>query len=209
MIKKITTKWLESHRACPEAVERFNNQKERDPIRLLELMIRSKNKKILGWANWLIVRIMNKKHQVKYAVYSAELILDNFETQFSDDPRPRQAIEAVKKYLKNQTQENIDNARTAAQSAWSAVRSAEYAALSAGYAVRSAEYAALSTGYAVRSAAQSAGSAAWSAEYAARSAGLSAAWSAGYAAWSAEYAAEYKKTLIKILKYGIEVLRKK
>jgi hypothetical protein len=185
--KKVTTKWLESHRACTEAVERFKKQSLREPIPLLERMIRSKNKELLSWANWLIVRIMNKKQRVEYAVYAAELVLPNFETQFSDDPRPREAIEAAKKYLKNQTQENIDNARTAAQSVGYAAES-----------TLSAEHAAWSAWYAIRSA----GSAAWSA-------GLSAAWSAGYAAWSAEYAAEYKKTLIKILKHGIKVLRKK
>jgi hypothetical protein len=133
MIKKVTTKWLESHGACDEAIERFKNQKERDPIKLLELMIRSNHKEILDWANWLIVRIMNKKQRVEYARYA---IL-------------------------------------------SAIRSAEYAAWSAWYAAWSAEYAA------------------WSAEYAARSTARSA------------MSAEYKNTLIKILKHGIEALRKK
>jgi hypothetical protein len=139
MIKKITTKWLNSHSACYEAVEKFKKQKECDPIKLLRLMIRSNHKEILEWANWLIVRIMNKKQRVEYAKSAA----------------------------------------------WYATNSA---AFSGAFSAESAKYAA-------KSAAWYAAKSALSAELAA----LSAAQSAGYA--------EYKNTLIKILKHGIKVLK--
>jgi len=77
--------------------------------------------KVLEWYPW------TKKDSISLAIYSAELVLGNFEKEYPDDKRPRQAIEAAKKVLKNDTEEN----RSAALSAKSAALSAEDAALSA------------------------------------------------------------------------------
>ena len=104
-----------------------------------------------------------KKDSVALSIFAAELILDNYEKQYPNDKRPREAIEAAKKVLKDDSKKN----RSAARSAWSAARSA---ARSAESAVRSARSAARSA----RSAARSARSAAWSA-WSARSAARSAA----------------------------------
>ena len=57
-----------------------------------------------------------KKDSVKLAVFSAELVLKNYEIEYPKDLRPRQAIEAAKKVLFEDTEEN----RSAAWSAWSA-----------------------------------------------------------------------------------------
>jgi hypothetical protein len=110
-----------------------------------------------------------KKDSLKLAIFSAELVLKNFEKKYPDDLRPRQAIEAAKKVLFKDTTKNRSAAESAAWSAaWSAAESA-------------------------RSAAESAWSAAESARSAAESAAWSAAWSAARsAAWSAE-SAVYKK----------------
>ena len=89
-----------------------------------------------------------KKDSVSLAIFAAELVLPNFEKQYPNDKRPREAIEAAKKVLKNNCKKNRD---VAAEAAESAARSA---------------------------AAESAWSAAWSAWSAAWSAARSAAWSA-------------------------------
>ena len=104
-----------------------------------------------------------KEDSVSLAIFAAELCIDNFEKEYPDDKRPRQAIEAAKAYLKNPSEENMSAAGSAALSARSAALSARSAA---------------------ESAALSAGSAAWSAGSAAES----AAWSAGSAALSARSA---------------------
>src|SRR3990167_2648382 len=65
-----------------------------------------------------------KKDSVSLAIFSAELVLNNFEKKYPDDKRPRQAIEAAKRVLKNDTAKN----RSAA---WSAARSAAWSAESA------------------------------------------------------------------------------
>ena len=147
----------------------------------------------------------DKKDSVALSIFASELCLENYEKLYPEDRRPREAINAAKKVMENDTEENrsaaenaaesaaenagsaaesarsarsaAENAGSAAENAWSAARSAESAA-------RSAESAAWSAGSA-RSAARSAWSASWSAESAAWSAAESASWSAWSAAWSA------------------------
>ena len=142
------------------------------------------------WSDMRIIRAWKwqKKDSIALAIFSAELCLDNFEKVYPDDKRPREAIEAAKKYLDNPTEENRSAAWSAAQSAvWSAAQSAEGAAQSAARSARSAAQSA------AQSVAQSAAqSAAWSAESAAWSAVASAAQSAQSAqsaAWSAAQSA--------------------
>lgn len=93
-----------------------------------------------------------KKDSVALAIFAAELTLANFEKGYPDDKRPRQAIEAAKKVLEADTEENRSAAELAAElaarsvarsaaesvarsaawsAAWSAARSAESAARSA------------------------------------------------------------------------------
>ncbi len=98
-----------------------------------------------------------KKDSVALSIFSAELCLKEFEKVFPDDKRPREAIEAAKKWLAEPTKENE---LSAAWSAWSAARSAESAARSAESAAESAESAAESAAWSAESAAESA---AWSA----------------------------------------------
>ena len=58
-----------------------------------------------------------KKDSVALAIYAAELCLKNFEKDFPDDRRPREAIKAAKKWLKNPTKENESAASAAARAA--------------------------------------------------------------------------------------------
>ena len=96
-----------------------------------------------------------RKDSLSLAIYAAEKVLSNFEKEFPNDKRPREAIEAAKKVLFKDTKKNRDAVRSAAWSAesaaWSAARSVAWSA---------------------------ARSVAWSAESAARSAAWSAAESA-------------------------------
>jgi len=140
-----------------------------------------------------------KKDSVALAIYSAELCLKNFEKVHPNDKRPRQAIEAAKKWLKGKiTDEELSAAESVESAVWSAAWSAWSAARSA--AKSAAWFAAWSVRYAAKSATESAESAAWSAtwsvRYAARSAAESAAWSVRYVAWSARYAARSARSAV-------------
>jgi hypothetical protein len=139
----------------------------------------------LDWANWLIVRIMTYKQYVSYAVFSAESVLDIYEKKYPNDNRPRKAIEAAKLCVKSPTKKNkdaADAAANAASAAASAAANAAYAAYAASAAANTAN-----TAYAADAAAYAA----------------SAAASAAYAADAAD--AEMK---IKILNYGLKLLKK-
>ena len=109
----------------------------------------------------------NKKDSVALSIFSAELVIANYEKLYPNDKRPREAIEAARKVLLNDTETNRSAARSAASAARSAASAARSAAESAAWSAASAESAAWS--------AESAESAAWSAESAesaARSAAL-------------------------------------
>ena len=178
-MKKITIEWLKSKDACHDGLDWFVEQgKEVEPIPLLKLLIEENQ---IDWANWLLVRVMDYSQYVSYAVFAAEQVIKNYEKQYPDDKRPREAIEASKKCIENPSEENKKEAARAANSAsYSAARAAYWAACAA-------------------SAASAADSAAWGAVNAADSA-------ADRSAYRAARAAKSAKILKKILKYGIKLL---
>ena len=97
------------------------------------------------WRKMKIVKAYNwtKKDSVALAIFSAELVLDIFEKQYPGDLRPRNAIKAAKKVLKNDNEKNRSAARSSTLAAWSA-----WAAWSAAWsAIWSAESAAWSAAW--------------------------------------------------------------
>ena len=133
---------------------------------LAEVEVRGKNLKQEDKEVWQEMRITKtfkwtKKDSLKLAIFSTELVLKNFEKEYPDDKRPREAIEAAKKVLFKDTAKNRSAARSAAESAAGSAESAAESAWSAGSAAGSA--------WSARSAAGSAGSAEsdWSAAWSA------------------------------------------
>ena len=150
-----------------------------------------------GWCRWLFARVLSKKERVEIAVFSANLVLHIFEEKYPDDDRPREAIEAAKKYLESP----FSNA--AADSAYAAA----YAAADAAYAAADAAYAAADA------AAYAAADAAYAAAYAATTdsaaaATDSAAAAAAYAIY-AVYAAAKKGTQEMIINEVLLIIEKR
>jgi len=85
------------------------------------------------WENMRVIKAYKwtKKDSVSLSIYAAELCLKNFEDIYPDDKRPRDAIDAAKKWLEIPTTKNRSAAESAAESA---ARSARFAAESAGSA---------------------------------------------------------------------------
>jgi len=100
---QITVQFLEKINTCREAIELFKQQDKTDDIEILNELIRQDR---LCWANWLIVRLMKYKEYVSYAVYAAEQVIDIYEEKYPDDKRPRKAIEAAKRCIKNPSRRN-------------------------------------------------------------------------------------------------------
>ena len=106
---------------------------------LAEVEVKGKSKKESDKEVYSDMRIVKawkwqKKDSVALSIFSAELCLYEFEKVYSDDKRPREAIEIAKKWLLEPTKENESAARSAA---WSAAWSAALAAASAALAARS------------------------------------------------------------------------
>jgi hypothetical protein len=135
------------------------------------------------WSEMRVIKTWKwtKKESLKLAIFSAELVLPNYEKLYKDKA-PRLAIEAAKKVLFKDTKAN----RSAAWSARSAAESARSAAWSA-------------------ESAESAWSAAWSAAESARSA--ESAESARLAAWSAAWSAAESAVIKKIQKYFKQIIK--
>ena len=178
IITQITDDWIKKNDPCRQAIKNWWDKKERSPIKILELLIEDKK---YDWANWFIVRIMKYTGYVAYAVYAAESVINFYEKKYPDDKRPRKAIEAGKKCIKDPSKKNKAAARAAARAAADAA--AGVAAYAAAYAAADATYAA----YAAADAADAAARAA---------AGVAAGVAAGAA------------MQLKILEFGMELLIK-
>ena len=87
----ISKEWLKEKSACSDGVKWFNAQKETNAIKVIKKLIKENQS---SWANWTIVRVMNYKKYVSYAVFAAEQVIDIFEKKYPNDKRPRAAIEA-------------------------------------------------------------------------------------------------------------------
>jgi len=215
---KLTEKWLRDHNACNLGITWFLNQEETDPIKLITQAI--KKKQHLDWANWLIVRLMKYKQYVLYAVFAAEQVIDIFEKEYPDDDRPRKAIEAAKKCIKRRSKKNKAIAYAAVfavstlthATAWASDATAWAAAAAAwaSNAAWAAYDAAHATAWASDAAAWAApAAAAWAsnAAWAAYDAAWAAAWAAARAASAARAAINDIRMMIKILKYGLSLLK--
>ena len=197
---KVTVEWLKEQKACKPGVDRFI-LKHKQSAELETVINGHIEDNTLDWANWLIVRKMTHKQQIRYAIFAAEQVLSLYEGKYPDDKRPRQAIEAAKAVLKK----NNVKTREAARAAWAAVEEAT------AWAAEAAARAALTAAEAaVEAAALTAARAAWAAveataEAAARAAARAAAEAA---ADEAAEAAARAAMIIKILEYGLKLIYK-
>ena len=127
MNKKLTARWLTSKGACQDGIEWFkdNAQGITDPIKVLRFGIKHDK---LDWVNWLIVRLMTHRQLVRYACYAARQTLPDYESEYPDDRRVRDAIVAAKRWAKNPTEDNARAAIAASIAASIAARAASSAA---------------------------------------------------------------------------------
>jgi len=181
---KVTDKWLERWEPCEYAVNFVKEKtKSRCEFEILNILI---DNEWLVDANWFIVRRMTYKQYVKYACYAAKQVLPTFEKKYPYEKRPRKAIAAALKCAKNPSKENKTAAAHAAYAADAyAYADADAYADAAAYAAAHAAYAA----------------------YAADAADAAA--HAAYAAYAADAADAIKEMRLKILKYGIKLLKEK
>ena len=116
---KVTKAWIKKWGPCSEAVDWFNNQPLRDSVEIINYFIEhaKESDDYLDWALWSIPRFLGRKGRIAIAIYSAGLVLSNFEEKFPNDNRPREAIEAAKKVQESNTKKNRDAAESARSAA--------------------------------------------------------------------------------------------
>ena len=186
-MKTVTKEFLQKHDACNSGMEWVIENKliGLTPKEFIDKLMTSGK---FSWANWLIVRLMNKKQKVMYAIFAAEQVLHIFEERYKNDLRPRKAVEAAKAYLKNPSKKTKQDAYAAAHAA-TAARAAAHAASAAAYAYATA-YAAAADAHAAAAAADAAAD----------------AYAAAYAADAADAYAAEKQMQITIINYGLTLI---
>ena len=184
---KINIAWMIKN-GCEGGVEWFQSNFE-GWVEGKEAIQRCMEDGLYSDANRGIVKLMAYEQYVKYAVYAAKQVLDIYEKRYPYDKSPRQTIQAAQKCIKTPSKQNK-------ASAASATYAASAASADSADSVAYAAYAASATSAAYAAYAASADSAAYAAH---------AAYAASVA--YADYAAERKKMQIKILKYGLRLLK--
>ena len=132
---KITKKWLKEQGACSEGVDWFMAFGKTDSVDVISGLLEAER---FNWANWLIVRLLDRKNHIRYAIFAAEQVISIFEKKCPEDKRPRLAIEAAKAVIENDTKET----RAAACAAYAAANTAAYVAYAAAAAAMAAAWAA-------------------------------------------------------------------
>jgi len=127
---KITKKWLEEKRACCSENDMDRAEKElKGDVKLITDTLLKEDR--FNDANWLLTKLMNKKQCVEYAVFAAKQVLGVFEKKHPNDKKPRKAIEAAEKYLKDPSENNKKAAAYAYAYAAYAANAYAYAAAAA------------------------------------------------------------------------------
>jgi hypothetical protein len=111
---KLTTEWLDENRACFGGREWLKDQKSIDALMVLKLLAKTDQ---WSWFRWLAARLMTHAQKVEWAIFCAEQVIDIYEKRHPKNTRPREAIEAAKKWLKDPSEENKKAAKTAAAAA--------------------------------------------------------------------------------------------
>ena len=123
MLPQIDRRWLTRQGACKEGKKWYLANCDADPIKGVKQLLDGGRP---DWANWLLSKLLTGGQNIRYAVYAAKQVLEIYEEKYPDDKRPRRAIRAAERCLKNPTPEN----RAAADAA-DAADAAAYAAYAA------------------------------------------------------------------------------
>jgi hypothetical protein len=93
---EISKAWLDIFDA-PQAVrDLWKKKKEINPRVTIEALIK---KGKYSMASWVLVRALNRKNKVKYALYALELTIKAFEARYPDDHGPKKAVQTGKEAL--------------------------------------------------------------------------------------------------------------
>ncbi len=206
---------------CADELAWYVSNPGRTVEKTIETLLGSSESEKYNWTNWLLTHVFTKEQNIKYAIFAAKEVLYLFEAKHPGDLRPKNAIEAAEKYLITEGADAVgvaawaaawaaraaaDATRAAADATWAAAWAARDAA--GAWAARDAADAAV---WAARAAADAAADASWAAAdatWAAARAAADATWAAGGRGAARDAADAARDALyIKIISYGLELLK--
>lgn len=118
----ITKEWLEENEACIAGKNWvLKNAPNMEGVELVKRVAKYK----WDWANWLIVRLMDRKQCVAYVRYAAEQVFHIYEDKYPNNRRLELAIEIARKVSENDVAKNRDD-----DAAYAAADDAVYAVYS-------------------------------------------------------------------------------
>ena len=79
---KITKKWLKEQGACSAGVDWFMAFGKTDSVDVISGLLEAER---FNWANWLIVRLLDRKNHIRYAIFAAEQVISIFEKKCPED----------------------------------------------------------------------------------------------------------------------------
>jgi len=91
---KITKKWLGNNRACWGGLKWYdeNNLRRAEHTKLINMLVDDGE---VFWSFWLISRLLNLRHNSRWACNSARLVLPIFESEKPHDNSARKCIECA------------------------------------------------------------------------------------------------------------------
>ena len=109
---RVTKNWLVKHDACSDGMSFVNEHKliDTDECYFIRQLVKLDKH---DWALWLLVRRLDRKDRIRFAVYCAKDVLPIYEAEYSNDDCPRKVIEAAEACVETNTKKNGDAARAA------------------------------------------------------------------------------------------------
>jgi hypothetical protein len=179
--------------ACPEGIQYFKDHKFKTVEQAITEILKTNHSQRLSWSNWLISYSLSKMNCTRYAIYAAEQVIDIVEKEYPEDKRPREAIQAVKRYLKNPSKENKEKCEVVDAASWATAKVATINNVATWYA----SWVAIAAAWTVNMA-----DVASRVKYTANA----AIWAAN-ANWATIVISNKDKMLEKIIKYGVKLLK--
>ena len=125
-MQQVTLEYLEGLNACLSGIRYYQTLGGiTDPAQVIRACIRDEK---FSHARWLMARLLDRPGKIAWAIFSAEQVIEIYEKRYPGNKAPRNAIEAAKAVLQNDSPESREAARVARRAADATYAYAAYAA---------------------------------------------------------------------------------
>jgi len=115
---KLTLEKLKKNKVDKLVVEWFIEQNDTNVVSLINKAFESGREEVLDFFNFVIDHFLNRTGRIKYAVFAAEQVVGIFEKKYPKENRIREAIDAAKNVIENDSKINRKHAEDAFEKAF-------------------------------------------------------------------------------------------